>query len=220
MPGLLQPRKQVRRRSTQQAVEGVSALRHDRASAGVRDRERERFSRTNEFQLLLDEAEHGILKDYDLTHGVLLAADYGVPQRRPRTIVIGSRVGEIPLPEPTHAKVPTAGRKPWRTVRDAIGWVDWYPTTTELPEKHATYFERSIRGEFRGTEIHLRQHGGQCPVDGVTTRVDVGERGQDLETDRTAPHHTHLSATTQVTHACGEQVGGDRHRSLHKPRLG
>ena len=115
----------------------------------------ERFSRTSEFQLLLEEAEHGILKDYDLTHKVLLAADYGVPQRRPRTIVIGSRVGEIPLPEPTHAKVPTAKRKPWRTVRDAIGWVDWYPTTTELPEKHTTYFEQSIRGEFRGTEIHF-----------------------------------------------------------------
>src|SRR4051812_7560096 len=52
----------------------------------------ERFSRASEFQLLLDEADHGIIKDYELSWGVLLAADYGVAQRRPRTIVIGSRI--------------------------------------------------------------------------------------------------------------------------------
>ncbi len=51
-----------------------------------------------------DEVEHGILKDYDISYGVLNAADYGVAQRRRRTIVIGSRVGRIDLPEPTHAR--------------------------------------------------------------------------------------------------------------------
>ena len=59
----------------------------------------ERFSRTSEFQLLLEEADHGVIRDYELTPGVLLAADYGVAQRRPRTIVIGSRIGKIPLPD-------------------------------------------------------------------------------------------------------------------------
>lgn len=116
----------------------------------------ERFSRTSEFQLLLDEEDHGLLKEYKLTPGVLLAADYGVPQRRPRTIVIGSRIGEIGLPDPTHAKVATEKLKPWRTVRDAIGWVDLHPTTTELPEREpATFFGQSIRGPFQGTDIHF-----------------------------------------------------------------
>ncbi|TYB96324.1 DNA cytosine methyltransferase [Micromonospora sp. WP24] len=115
----------------------------------------ERFSRTNEFQLLMEEADHGILKGYKLTPGVLLAADYGVSQRRPRTIVIGSRIGKIPLPEQTHAKVPTGELKPWRTVRDAIGWVDEHPTTTELPPKETVFFEQSIRGDFSGYDIHF-----------------------------------------------------------------
>jgi DNA (cytosine-5)-methyltransferase 1 len=115
----------------------------------------ERFSRTSEFQLLLEEADHGIIKDYKLTKGVLLAADYGVSQRRPRTIVIGSRIGEIPLPAPTHAKVPVGDLKPWRTVRDVIWGLDEKPSTTELPETYTEYFAHRIRGEFKGSEIHF-----------------------------------------------------------------
>ena len=55
----------------------------------------ERFRKSSEFQLLLDEANGGMLSGYELSYGLLLAADYGVAQRRPRTIVIGSRVGKI-----------------------------------------------------------------------------------------------------------------------------
>ncbi|GGN34644.1 DNA cytosine methyltransferase [Actinoplanes campanulatus] len=115
----------------------------------------ERFSRTSEFQLLLEEADHGLLKNYKLSYGVLLAADYGVAQRRPRTIVIGSRIGEIPLPEPTHAKVPTGDLLPWETVRSRIDWVDPHPSTTELPDSMTEYFGQRIRGEFKGTDIHF-----------------------------------------------------------------
>ena len=43
----------------------------------------ERFSSSAEFQLLIDEADNGMISDYELSHGVLLAADYGVAQRRP-----------------------------------------------------------------------------------------------------------------------------------------
>jgi DNA (cytosine-5)-methyltransferase 1 len=80
----------------------------------------ERFSRSSEFHMLLAEADHGLIQDYDLSWDVLLAADYGVAQRRPRTIVIGSRVGKIGLPAQTHAKVPNGDLKPWETVRSRI----------------------------------------------------------------------------------------------------
>ena len=93
----------------------------------------ERFRRSSEFQLLLDEADHGIIKDYSLSHGVLLAADYGVAQRRPRTIVIGSRVGEIGLPPATHAKNGDRGLLPRETVRSRLDGLDEMPATTELP---------------------------------------------------------------------------------------
>ena len=128
----------------------------------------ERFSRTDEFQLLLSEADHGLVKDYELSYGVLLAADYGVAQRRPRTIVIGSRIGKIPLPAPTHAKVPTGDLRPWETVRSRIGTVDPYPSTTELPESMTEYFDKRIRGEFKGTEIHF----GRQPTEMSLQRYD------------------------------------------------
>lgn len=59
---------------------------------------------------------------YDLAYGVLNAADYGVPQRRRRAIVIGSRIGKPSMPNPTHESQPSLLRlRPWVTVRDAIG---------------------------------------------------------------------------------------------------
>jgi DNA (cytosine-5)-methyltransferase 1 len=59
---------------------------------------------------------------YQLTHAVLMAADYGVPQKRQRAIIIGSRVGKPRLPEPTHQQEAGLFDIPkWRTVREAIG---------------------------------------------------------------------------------------------------
>jgi DNA (cytosine-5)-methyltransferase 1 len=120
----------------------------------------QRFSRSSEFQLLLDEADHGIIKDYKLSPGVLLAADYGVAQRRPRTIIIGSRVGKIELPDPTHARTPASGPvsgdlPPWETVRSRIAGLDERPATTELPQVHTEHFGQRIPGEFKGLDIHF-----------------------------------------------------------------
>jgi len=65
----------------------------------------DRFLSSAEFALLQDEvAEGGMLEGYELTAGHLLAADFGVPQRRKRTIAIGSRIGPTPLPTPTHGR--------------------------------------------------------------------------------------------------------------------
>jgi DNA (cytosine-5)-methyltransferase 1 len=59
---------------------------------------------------------------YSCKYAVLDAADYGVPQRRKRLIVIGSRVQSPELPKPTHSDPAlNAGRPPWITVREAIG---------------------------------------------------------------------------------------------------
>jgi DNA (cytosine-5)-methyltransferase 1 len=61
---------------------------------------------------------------------VLNAVDYGVPQRRRRAIVVGSRIGLPPWPEPTHFSpdaVPPGGER-WRTFRDAVKGLPLEPT--------------------------------------------------------------------------------------------
>lgn len=60
---------------------------------------------------------------YNVSSGVLCAADYGAPQLRKRMIFIGCRkdLGRIDLPMPTHSKFPTLESLPlYNTVADAF----------------------------------------------------------------------------------------------------
>lgn len=115
----------------------------------------QRFAKSSEFQLLLEEADHGVIKDYELSYGVLLAADFGVAQRRPRTIVIGSRVGRIELPTPTHSKSGAGGALPWTTVRSRIAGLTPRPSTTELPNSRVTVLGMEIPGPFKSVDLHF-----------------------------------------------------------------
>ncbi|GAA4543047.1 DNA cytosine methyltransferase [Pseudonocardia xishanensis] len=109
----------------------------------------DRFRSSPEFALLLDEADGGMIADYTLTHAHLLAADYGVPQRRTRTIVIGSRVGAVEHPAPTH------DRTTWRTVRDTIAALPDRPSTTELPAARTRFLGQEIPGVFKWLDLHF-----------------------------------------------------------------
>lgn len=115
----------------------------------------QRFSKSSEFQMLLDEADHGCIQEYELSWQVLLAADYGVAQRRPRTILIGSRIGPIQLPTATHARNATVGLKPWATVRSRIEGLPSMPATTELPDRRVEVFGREVAGPFVAQELHI-----------------------------------------------------------------
>ncbi len=115
----------------------------------------DRFRSSAEFSLLKREEDGGLLADYTLTDGVLLAADYGVPQRRNRTIVIGARKGRLELPPPTHAKERTADREQWRTVRDALAGLPERPESTALPESIVEVFGEEVPGVFKGLDLHV-----------------------------------------------------------------
>jgi len=77
---------------------------------------------------LLRSEEYGEFKQraeklgYSVEGRILNAADYGVPQRRRRAIVVGTRGFAFEWPEPTHADPDSLplGRQPWLTFRDAI----------------------------------------------------------------------------------------------------
>lgn len=112
---------------------------------------------------LLRSAEYAAFKQaaselgFEVVEQVLNAADFGVPQTRKRAIVIGSRLGVPALPQPTHVR-PDQGlsrRRPWRTLRDAIGDLpgepsdlDWHNSRNPRPISLERY--KTIPGQGEG----------------------------------------------------------------------
>lgn len=117
----------------------------------------DRFMRSPEFQLLLNEAQDGKLKNYELSYGHLNAADFGVAQRRVRTFVIGSQVGNIGLPSPTHGRnpAPGSGLLPWNGTEAKIRGLPGHPETTKLPDSSIEFFGESVPGIFKEMDLHV-----------------------------------------------------------------
>jgi DNA (cytosine-5)-methyltransferase 1 len=92
------------------------------------------FQKSAQFAKLLDLMETDEdLKRYAVWHGVLNAADYGVPQARKRGILIAVRdyEGEIDAPPPTRGPDSAAQLFPM-TVREAIADLPPVPTDEDL----------------------------------------------------------------------------------------
>lgn len=84
---------------------------------------------------LLSSPEYAAFKQEAEGHGylveetVLNVADYGVPQRRKRAIVIGTTFHAVPWAEPTHGKEPGPGSnlQPWTTFEEAVRGLSLVP---------------------------------------------------------------------------------------------
>ena len=77
---------------------------------------------------------------YSISYALLDAANYGVPERRERMIIIGHLGKRVPIPSPTHSKGGVYGTAPWRTLRDAIGDMEGRKDLNYIPLR-----ERSIK---------------------------------------------------------------------------
>ena len=103
---------------------------------------------------------------------VMLAADYGVPQKRERLILIGTR-RDLPVraahPPPTHGDPARGlqGREPWVTVRQAIGDLPEPGGEHDLP---AWFADKQVADGFGDRELKLEQ-----PASTITARA--GRRG-------------------------------------------
>ncbi|MER7909026.1 DNA cytosine methyltransferase [Streptomyces sp. NPDC096068] len=134
----------------------------------------DRFLKSQQFRDLQKATEKGgELSDYNLRHGVLNAADYGVPQARRRAIVIATRkdlnVPPLEHPAPTHSRFPSpqqptlggedgaAGLRAWVTVGEAV--FDRTPgkaPNTELPQdRMGSPLGSPLPGPYLTTELHV-----------------------------------------------------------------
>ena len=57
---------------------------------------------------------------YSISYALLNAANYGVPEKRERVIIIGHKGSRVPIPSPTHSQNGDWGTKKWLTLKDAI----------------------------------------------------------------------------------------------------
>ncbi len=122
---------------------------------------------------------HARTLGFDIVSAVLMAADYGAPQTRRRTVIIGYRRDSYAAPSfpplATHAQ-PSAKSNlpPWRTVRDAIG---------DLPKPVGTQV-RKLRAPFN-------LHFGRTPTDKSMERYRaVPPGGNRFDLQRNAPEIT------------------------------
>lgn len=58
---------------------------------------------------------------YSISYALLNAANYGVPEKRERVIILGHIGERVPIPRPTHSEHGLHGTHKWVTLRDAIG---------------------------------------------------------------------------------------------------
>lgn len=122
--------------------------------------------------------EHARNLGFHVVKDILLAADYGAPQTRKRTVIIGYKIGATAPsfpPLPTHAS-PGASTNlpPWRTVRDAI---------EKLPKPVGT--------EIRQAKAPLNLHFGRNPTEKSLLRYRaVPPGGNRFDLQRNAPEIT------------------------------
>lgn len=147
--------------------------------------------------LVFNEIVAGLRRlDYSVQHRTLNAADYGVPQRRRRVIIIAARPG-IPIlfPRPTHSEHPAAGdgTLPWATIRDAIGDLEDAPESAEFSHVFPRHGS-SVLDRIRGTSV-----GDNCSLGKLKDDFYRCPPGVPARTVRSVGWHIHYKCDRLLT---------------------
>lgn len=97
---------------------------------------------------------------YGVSFNLYNAANFGVPQKRERVVIVCSRDGEkLPFLEPTHAENGEHGLPKWRTFRDAVSNVSLTGNNhLNFPEKRLKYYRMLAPGEnWRSLPLDLQK---------------------------------------------------------------
>lgn len=139
------------------------------------------FAKSPQYELFVKETESGgQLQDYAFQHRVLNAADYGAPQARKRTVIIGHlRTLPFPgFPEPTHAGQHISVRKAFEDIPEEVTGID-LPTGRSVEVSG-----RVFAGPFTREQLHLGRRYTQLSLD----RFDaIGEGGNRFDIARKRP---------------------------------
>lgn len=113
------------------------------------------FLRAPEYQQLLCWTHRGgLLEDWIVDARVLVAADYGAPQKRRRTVVIGHRRDVLAPGFPLR----THDRESHRSVRSALTGIRPAVTAIDLPRRTTIFAGQKFPGAFRSDELHLTRN--------------------------------------------------------------
>ncbi len=102
---------------------------------------------------------------YVVSQAVLDVADYGVPQRRKRFVLLAGLGLQIPIPQKEYSEKPNESAKVWKTVRDALGEMrgDVITFSAALaaggPKEHSWHVVRDI-SETNRKRLHALPIGG------------------------------------------------------------
>lgn len=86
---------------------------------------------------------------YEISHALLNAANYGVPEKRERLVIIGHIGSRVPLPAPTHSENGMHGTKPWVTLHQAIADLEERSDLRYIPlrQKSLPFMSKLAQGQ-------------------------------------------------------------------------
>lgn len=79
---------------------------------------------------------------YHVKYKLLLASDYGIPQKRERVFIVGIRHDldiDYEFPEPTHSENPSLGKKLWQPLKSVV-------KSLEIDEKKYYFSQKAVDG--------------------------------------------------------------------------